>query len=107
MCKVGYYYYSRSRPLPIIFFLSRPNHVIRSDFVSHPAGFLRDSRDPWDSRKNVSLYSATALPPGWLATIVTGLNSVNIGPDNIIRRLQDMQKEAAVMLSNRQRQKGG
>ncbi len=34
-----YHYYSRSRPLPITFFLSRPNHVIRSDFVSHPAGF--------------------------------------------------------------------
>ncbi len=28
MCKVGYHYYSRSRPLPMKFF---PNHVIRSD----------------------------------------------------------------------------
>ncbi len=34
-----YHYYTLSRPLPITFFLSRPNHVIRSDFVSHPAGF--------------------------------------------------------------------
>ncbi len=40
-------------------------------------------------------------------TNVTGLYSLTSGPDNIIRRLQDTQKEAAVVLSNRQRQKGG
>ncbi len=47
MCQVGYHYYSRSRPPSrLIFFLSRPNHVIRSDFVSHPAGFPGfESRD--------------------------------------------------------------
>ncbi len=39
-------------------------------------------------------------------TNVTGLYSLTSGPDNIIRRLQDTQKEVAVVLSNRQRQKG-
>ncbi len=38
---------------------------------------------------------------------VAGFNSLTIGPDNIIRRLQGMQTEAAVVLSNRQRQKVG
>ncbi len=43
MCKVGYHYYSRSHRSHLAhsrlnFFLSRPNHAIRSDFVSHPAG---------------------------------------------------------------------
>ncbi len=38
---------------------------------------------------------------------VAGLNSLTIGPDNIIRRLQGAQKEAAVVLRNRQRQKVG
>ncbi len=40
-------------------------------------------------------------------TIVAGLNSLTIGPDNIIRRLQGTQTEAAVVLSNRHRQKVG
>ncbi len=37
MCKVVYHYYSRYHSR-LNFFLSRPNHMIRSDFVSHPAG---------------------------------------------------------------------
>ncbi len=37
--KVGYHYYSRSTHSRWHFLLSRPNHVIRSDFVSRPLVF--------------------------------------------------------------------
>ncbi len=46
MYKGGYHYYSQSRPLPLKFFLSRPNHMIRSDFVLHPAGLLWPAEFP-------------------------------------------------------------
>ncbi|MEQ2247505.1 hypothetical protein ILYODFUR_010026 [Ilyodon furcidens] len=46
-------------PAPVcsrsFFILYHPNYVIFTNAVSHPAGFPWESRDPWDSRKNVSL----------------------------------------------------
>ncbi len=41
-------------------FLSRPNHVIRSDFVSHPAGFPKKCQ-PLVRRLILAPYSAIGL----------------------------------------------
>lgn len=42
---------SRQFRLPVL-----PDHVIKSEIESHPAGFPRDPRDPRELPKNVMLY---------------------------------------------------